>query len=84
MSAPTDIEGKSFEELLEMLEQTVNELDGDSLTLEQALATYERSVAISAACEKILDEAELRIRQIDARKPQASSSIFEDEEEYPF
>lgn len=84
MSVPTDIEGKSFEELLEMLEQTVNELDGDSLTLEQALATYERSVAISAACEKILDEAELRIRQIDARKPQASSSIFEDEEEYPF
>ena len=69
MTIDPELEGKSFEELLQMLEETVGELDGNSLTLEQSIATYERSVAIAAACESILDGAELRISQIDARTP---------------
>ena len=75
----SEIDGKSFEELLEMLEDTVNELDGDSLTLEQSVTAYERSVAISAACEKILNEAELRIQEIDSRSP-----AEEPDEDVPF
>lgn len=82
MTADVNLEEKSFEELLKMLEETVNRLDGNELTLEQSLATYEQSVAIAAACEKILNEAELRISQIDARKPSAIGESLEEEDEY--
>jgi exodeoxyribonuclease VII small subunit len=67
MNDLTDFEGKSFEELLELLEATVKELDGNTLTLEESVAAYERCVTISVACEKILDGAELRIQQIDMK-----------------
>lgn len=71
MTEQLSLEGKSFEELLEMLEAAVTELDGDTLTLAQSVAAYERSVEISNACEKLLNEAELRIEQIDARNTAA-------------
>jgi len=67
VSESKDLENMSFEELLELLDATVKELEGNTLTLEESVAAYERSVSISAACEKILDNAELRIHQIDAR-----------------
>jgi exodeoxyribonuclease VII small subunit len=67
MTDTFDLEGKSFEELLEMLQETVNQLDSNGLTLEQSVLAYERSVAIAAACENILNEAELRIERINAR-----------------
>lgn len=82
MSAAVNLDEKSFEELLKMLEETVNQLDGNELTLEQSIAAYEHSVAIAAACEKILNEAELHISQIDARKPSAIGESLDDEDEY--
>lgn len=82
MTADVNLEEKSFEELLKMLETTVNQLDGNELTLEQSLATYEQSVAIAAACEKILNEAELRISLIDARKPSTIGEGLDAEDEY--
>lgn len=75
-----DLEGKTFEELLEMLEAAVAELDGNSLTLEQSVAAYERSVLIGQACQDILDKAELRIEQIDAK----SSVSLDEESDVPF
>lgn len=84
MTSQVDLEGKPFEELLEMLEDTIKRLDSDSLTLADSIATYEQSVAISAACEKILNESELRITQIDARKPRVVEEFPNDEDEYEF
>jgi exodeoxyribonuclease VII small subunit len=84
MTIESELQGKSFEELLELLEQTINELDGTSLTLEQSLDAYERSVKISEACEKMLDEAELRIRRIDASRPDVDPLNDMDDEDVPF
>lgn len=78
MNEQINLEGKSFEELLELLEATVKELDGNTLTLEESVAAYERSVAISAACEKILDNAELRIQQIDTRATSSKDAADQD------
>ena len=78
MDGELDLTGKSFEDLLEMLEEAVDELDGDTLTLEQSIEAYERSVAISLACQKLLDEAELRIEVIDAKAlPQVNDADVE-------
>lgn len=84
MTAQNDLESKSFEELLEMLEDTIKRLDSNSLTLAESIDTYEQSVAISAACEKILNESELRITQIDVRKPRIIEESLDDQDEYEF
>ncbi len=51
----------SFEERLETLEQIVEELESGSLTLDEALARYERGVAAHKECMKTLAAAEKRI-----------------------
>ncbi len=57
---------RQFESLLEELQATVKLLEGDDLSLEDAIASYERAVAIASQCSEMLDQAELRITQIDA------------------
>ena len=57
----------TFEELLVQLQETVVRLESDELTLEEAIAAYERSVEIANQCTRMLDDAELRITTIDAQ-----------------
>ena len=65
MTAATN--AHSFEELLVQLQETVVRLESDELTLEEAIAAYERSVKIANQCTPMLDSAELRITTIDAQ-----------------
>jgi exodeoxyribonuclease VII small subunit len=60
-------DAKTFELLLQQLQETVARLESDELTLEDAIAAYERSVEIANQCTQILDDAELRITTIDAQ-----------------
>ena len=57
----------TFEELLVQLQETVTRLETDELTLDEAIAAYERSVEIANQCTKMLDDAELRITTIDVQ-----------------
>lgn len=68
----------TFEDLLTQLQETVMRLENDELTLEEAIAAYERSVEIANQCSKMLDDAELRITTIDAQ----SSTLREDSAVY--
>lgn len=54
----------SFEEALRELEQIVQQLEEGNLPLDQALALYERGVALAEHCQALLDKAELRIKQL--------------------
>ncbi len=49
----------SFEAGLTELETVVKELEAGDLPLERALALFEKGTALSAACRKQLDDAEL-------------------------
>lgn len=53
----------SFEEAYGELQRTIEELRGDALTLERALALYERGTALAERCNTLLTAAELRITQ---------------------
>jgi exodeoxyribonuclease VII small subunit len=68
----------TFEELLVQLQETVSRLESDELTLEEAIAAYERSVEIANQCTSMLDNAELRITTIDAqsRSLREESAIY--------
>ena len=54
----------SYEALYAELEQTVARLESGELPLDEALACYERGVTLTAACQQLLDAAELRIQQL--------------------
>jgi exodeoxyribonuclease VII small subunit len=55
---------EGFEELYRRLEETVAKLEEGGLTLNQSLALYEEGMALAQRCQKTLDAAELKVRQL--------------------
>ena len=62
----TEIENLTFEQAFAELEETVRKLEAGGLTLEESLALFERGQALAAHCQRQLDQAELKIRQLTA------------------
>ena len=58
------IEKMSFEEALAELEEIVNKIDTGQESLADAVASFERGVALKKHCEKMLKEAKLKIEKI--------------------
>jgi exodeoxyribonuclease VII small subunit len=57
----------TFEELYAELEETVRRLEAGDLPLEESLALFERGAVLTERCNSLLDQAELRIRQLVVR-----------------
>ena len=55
----------TFEDALAELENIVARLESGELTLEETLTLYERGQELAAWCNKMLDEAELRLEKLD-------------------
>lgn len=60
----TEIETLTFEQAYHELEETVQKLEAGNLPLEEALALYQRGMALAQACNRQLDNAELRIKTL--------------------
>ena len=54
----------TFEESLARLEEIVARLDDETLPLEEAVKLYGEGVKLSAACQKTLEEAKLRLETL--------------------
>ncbi|MEX0845240.1 MAG: exodeoxyribonuclease VII small subunit, partial [Balneolaceae bacterium] len=55
----------SFEEALKQLESIVAQLENEDITLEDSVKLYEEGVKLSKFCAEILEQAELRIEQVN-------------------
>lgn len=55
---------ETFEEAFERFRQLVNRLEEGGLSLEDAIATFERGVAASRTCAELLTSAQLRVTRI--------------------
>ena len=53
--------GASFEETLAELNELVDQLEGGKLPLSESLAVYEKAIALSSRCTKMLEDAEQKI-----------------------
>ena len=62
---PQPIEDLTFEQAFAELEDSVRKLEGGDLPLEDSLALFERGQQLAACCGKMLDEAELKIEQVE-------------------
>ena len=57
-------EQRSYEALMARLVAVVDRLETGELPLAEALALYEEGVKLSAACQQLLEAAELRVQQL--------------------
>ncbi len=63
---PSALDGLTFEQAFAELEDAVHKLESGELPLEESLALYERGQELAAYCAKLLDEAELKVQQVEA------------------
>lgn len=61
---PTPVEELSYEQAREELEGIVAALESEKLSLDEAMALYERGLELTRRCTALLDQAELKIQQI--------------------
>lgn len=59
-------ESFDFEKAMAELEALVGRMEGGELTLEDSLHEFERGVRLTSRCQKLLAEAEQRVRVITA------------------
>ena len=59
------IDELTFEQAFAELEEAVRALEKGDLPLEESLALFERGQQLAAYCGKMLDNAELKIEQIE-------------------
>ena len=60
------IDKMGFDEALAELQRTVTELEAGGQPLEQALGLHERGAALLEHCNRLLTDADLRVRQLVA------------------
>lgn len=60
-----EIKDLSFEEAYQQLEDVRAQLESGRLSLEQSVTMYEQGKLLSAHCQNLLDNAELRIKKLE-------------------
>ena len=58
---------KTFEEHLHRLEEISNELENESIGLEESIKLYEESINLSKYCYDELKKAELKITELQSK-----------------
>ncbi len=64
---PPDVAALTFDAALDEFQRTVAALEAGGQPLEESLVLYERGVALHAHLDRLLSDAELRIRRLVER-----------------
>jgi len=59
-----DIASMNYEQAFAELEEIVFGLESNQKTLEEAMSLFERGQALAQHCANLLDQADLRVRQL--------------------
>jgi exodeoxyribonuclease VII small subunit len=70
----------SFEKAYHELEGTVQRLEEGNLTLEEAVALYERGIHLARRCGDTLDAAELQVQKLTLVDDQQQLGMFFDQD----
>ncbi|MGD9388315.1 MAG: exodeoxyribonuclease VII small subunit [Gammaproteobacteria bacterium] len=77
--APAEADTLEFEQALAALEQLVEELESGNQPLEQALASFERGVALTRRCQAALRAAEQKVEILSRDDVEDGLEPFEPE-----
>jgi exodeoxyribonuclease VII small subunit len=70
----------TYEAALEELETIIEQIESGDIGLEQSIRRYERGAALLKHCRSILDQAEQRITELDARSITTEDGATPDDE----
>jgi exodeoxyribonuclease VII small subunit len=59
------VDRMSYEEALQELEEILEALEGETRGLDQTMELYERGRALVQHCQNLLEQADLKVRQLD-------------------
>jgi exodeoxyribonuclease VII small subunit len=59
------LEGLTFEEAYAQLETVITRLEGGDVPLDETVTLYEQGRQLSAHCQSLLDDAELRVNKLN-------------------
>lgn len=80
---PADLSAISFEDALRELETIVASLERGDVSLDDAIAAFERGTALKAHCQTRLEEARMKVEQIrvpaDGGAPDTATPFSADE-----
>lgn len=62
--SPNNIDELPYEKALTELESIVSVLESESHSLDESLALYERGQLLAKHCATLLDQAELKVKQL--------------------
>jgi exodeoxyribonuclease VII small subunit len=62
------VEEMTYEQAFKALEETAAVLEAGQLSLDQAMQQFERGQALLRHCMKLLEQAELRVRQLSGEE----------------
>lgn len=71
-------DGRTFEQSFRRLQEVVQTLSEGNLTLQEALQSFEEGMKLADNCAIMLDQAELRVKQVSDRTLQAGSAALVD------
>lgn len=69
-----NIQTMDFETAFTALQENVSRLESEDLPLEKSLDLFERGQALAKRCAVLLEEAELKIRQLAMDSPSSTES----------
>ncbi|MBO7388365.1 MAG: exodeoxyribonuclease VII small subunit [Methanomicrobium sp.] len=55
---------RKYEDLINELKEIIEKIENGDADLEESMALYEKGIAIMKNCEKILEEAELKVTEL--------------------
>lgn len=70
--------GATYESLYTQLQAVVSQLEAGELPLEDSLKLYEKGTQLAAACQQLLDRAELRVQQLQGNETNSWNLEIED------
>ena len=62
---PASIKDQNYEQALAELEEIISNLENEPAGLEKSVAIFERGKALIQHCQKLLDTAEMNVRQLE-------------------
>lgn len=75
-AAFADVNALGFEAAFAALEAAVQQLENGELPLEGAVAAYEQGLVLAKRCAELLEQVELKIRQVDGVGEDAGALVL--------
>mgnify|MGYP003301483485 CR=1 FL=1 len=68
MSSNNKKKSLNFESTLDEIEKIIESLEEGNLSLEDSIEAYEKGISLTKACQKMLSDAELKIKKLSSKE----------------